>query len=131
MNGPVPARIFKLMIVLAAVFGVMEARLAWVQLGGGGRSENAAAGLSKQAYLQHSDPLELDSGRGQFVDREGRPLSGKTIRALAAYPTGGDAARHGRSVAGAGGYAWGKRRASRRLARRDSRAARMENGEVG
>lgn len=77
------------MIVLAAVFGVMEARLAWVQLGGGGRSENAAAGLSKQAYLQHSDPLELDSGRGQFVDRDGLPLTGKTIRALAAYPTGG------------------------------------------
>ncbi|MFD2333729.1 peptidoglycan D,D-transpeptidase FtsI family protein [Cohnella sp. GCM10020058] len=89
MNDPVPARIFKIMIVLAAIFGVMEARLAWVQLGGGGRSENAVAGLSKQAYLQHSDPLELDSGRGQFVDRDGRPLTGRTIRALAAYPTGG------------------------------------------
>ncbi|WP_217594829.1 penicillin-binding protein 2 [Cohnella sp. GbtcB17] len=89
MNDRVTARIFKLMISLAAVFGVMEARLAWVQLGGGGRSENAAAGLSEQAYLQHSDSLTLDSGRGRFLDREGRPLTGRTIRALAAFPTGG------------------------------------------
>ncbi|CAI6015367.1 peptidoglycan D,D-transpeptidase FtsI family protein [Cohnella sp. JJ-181] len=90
MSGLVPARIFKIMIVLAAAFGVAEARLAWVQLGGGGgRTEGAVAGLSQQAYMQHSDPLELDGGRGQFTDREGLPLTGRTVRVLAAYPTGG------------------------------------------
>ncbi|MDG0812047.1 hypothetical protein [Cohnella rhizosphaerae] len=89
LNDKVTARLFKSMIALAAVFGAMEARLAWVQLGGGGKSENAIAGLSEQAYLQHSDPLALDNGRGRFLDRDGRPLTGRTIRALAAFPTGG------------------------------------------
>lgn len=89
MQSLIPSRLSKIMMVLAASFGVAEARLAWVQLGGGGRSADAAAGLARQAYLQQSDPLVLDSGRGQFEDREGRPLTGKTIKALAAYPTGG------------------------------------------
>jgi len=89
LTGLSTSRIFKIMVALAAAFGAAEARLAWVQLGGGGRTQGAVAGLSQQAYLQHSDPLELDSGRGQFEDRDGRPLTGATIRALAAYPTGG------------------------------------------
>ncbi|MBB6673909.1 peptidoglycan D,D-transpeptidase FtsI family protein [Cohnella nanjingensis] len=89
MNRLIPLRLFKVMLLLAAAFGIMEARLAWVQLGGMGRVERADAGLDRQAFLQRSDELTLDSGRGQFYDRNGRPMTGETVRALAAFPTGG------------------------------------------
>lgn len=89
MRDLIVSRLSKLLLLLAAAFGAAELRLAWVQLGGGGRSAEASAGLARQAHLQQSDSLMLDSGRGQFEDRDGRPLTGRTIVALAAYPTGG------------------------------------------
>lgn len=88
MKGAIRLRLFQALLLLAILFGVAEARLAWVQLGFG-RSETTHASLERKAVLQRSDSLVLDSGRGHFVDRNGALLTGETVRALAAFPAQG------------------------------------------
>jgi len=83
-------RLYRLALLLAAAFAFVLARLAWVQLVPF-RFERAgsAAAIGQSAALQRSDRLVLDSGRGQFTDRNGKLLTGETVRALAAFPAAG------------------------------------------
>ncbi|WP_052475803.1 penicillin-binding transpeptidase domain-containing protein [Cohnella kolymensis] len=85
MNGQWRMRIVHILLVIAIIFGVEGARLAWVQLGFGGAT-TAGASLVKRAVEQRSDALVLDSGRGQFRDRHGRLITGETVQSLAAFP---------------------------------------------
>mgnify|MGYP001172753715 CR=1 FL=1 len=88
MNRMWAARSFRALILLAVLFGAEGARLAWLQLGFGGLG-TASGALSRRAVLQHSDALLVDGGRGQFRDRRGRPITGKTVQSLAAFPDNG------------------------------------------
>ncbi|WP_239617522.1 peptidoglycan D,D-transpeptidase FtsI family protein [Cohnella mopanensis] len=81
-------RTFHVLLFIAILFGIEGARLAWLQLGFGG-SRTASGSLNQSAFLQHSDGLVLDSGRGQFLDRKGRLLTGVTVQSLAAFPANG------------------------------------------
>ncbi|MFC5405199.1 peptidoglycan D,D-transpeptidase FtsI family protein [Cohnella soli] len=88
MNRAWGMRGFKVLLALAIAFGVEGARLAWLQFGFGG-SRTASGTLRQGATAQRSDELALDSGRGSFVDRNGKPLAGIPIRGLAAFPDNG------------------------------------------
>ncbi|OXS62572.1 hypothetical protein B1A99_01540 [Cohnella sp. CIP 111063] len=88
MRRETSTRAFRILLLLATLFGVLGARLAWLQIGGGG-AKNVSGSLSASAVLQHSDALLLDSGRGQFRDRRGRLLTGQTVHGLAAFPGNG------------------------------------------
>jgi len=88
MNRARSMRGFRVLILLAAMFGVLGLRLAWLQLGFGG-AETASGSLNRGAVLQHSDALLIDGGRGQFRDRKGRSLTGQTVHGLAAFPDNG------------------------------------------
>mgnify|MGYP001216094129 CR=1 FL=1 len=81
-------RAFHVLLLIAVIFGVEEARLAWLQLGFGG-ARTAGSTLVDNAVLQRSDGLILDSGRGQFRDRRGRLLTGEPVQTLAAFPDDG------------------------------------------
>ncbi|MFC4600098.1 peptidoglycan D,D-transpeptidase FtsI family protein [Cohnella hongkongensis] len=85
--GGYRVRAFRTLVLMAALFGIVWARLTWLQIGGG--EKKGGGSLSAAAVLQHSDALLLDSGRGQFRDRRGRPLTGQTVNALAAFPANG------------------------------------------
>ncbi|XID95459.1 peptidoglycan D,D-transpeptidase FtsI family protein [Paenibacillaceae bacterium WGS1546] len=82
------ARAFRMLLLIAVLFGVLGVRLAWLQLGFGG-SRTASGSLKAAAVREHSDRLQLDSGRGRLVDRRGRPLTGIVGRSLAAFPNYG------------------------------------------
>jgi len=88
VSGGNRIRLLRAAIVLGIAFGIAIVRLAWVQLIGGGGAKEAAA-IGERAVLQRSDRLVLDSGRGQFLDRYGRKLTGETVWALAAFPEPG------------------------------------------
>jgi len=88
MNRMLSTRGFRVLILLAALFGVEGARLAWLQLGFGGGT-TAGGNLSRRAVLQHSDALVVDAGRGRFADRNGRPITENAVRSLAAFPDNG------------------------------------------
>jgi cell division protein FtsI/penicillin-binding protein 2 len=79
---------FHVLILFAIVFGIEGARLAWLQMGIGS-SQTASTTLSKKALLQRSDAITLDNGRGQFRDRQGRLLTGVSVRSLTAFPDDG------------------------------------------
>lgn len=89
-EGGKEIRLIRIVMVLTLLFGVVEARLAWLQLGIRQTfGMHARTGLSRSAYAQRSDELTVDPGRGLFVDRKGRPLTGSPIKALAAFPLNG------------------------------------------
>lgn len=88
MNKDWAMRAFRALLFIAILFGVEGARLAWLQLGFGG-ARTASGSLNQSAFLQHSDGLILDNGRGQFRDRAGRLLTGVTVQSLAAFPDNG------------------------------------------
>ncbi|QMV40538.1 peptidoglycan D,D-transpeptidase FtsI family protein [Cohnella cholangitidis] len=88
MNRDWAMRAFHALLFIAILFGVEGARLAWLQLGFGG-ARTASGSLNQSAFLQHSDGLILDNGRGQFRDRTGRLLTGVTVQSLAAFPDNG------------------------------------------
>jgi cell division protein FtsI/penicillin-binding protein 2 len=79
---------FHVLLFILLLFGVEGARLAWLQLGFGG-SRTASSTLAQRAFLQRSDELQLDSGRGQIRDRNGKLLTGVTVQSLAAFPDDG------------------------------------------
>lgn len=67
------------------------ARLAWLQLTPGYGHKNAAAAMSRTSWkrmsvMQRERNLVLDSGRGDFVDRYNRPITGETYYTLALFP---------------------------------------------
>ncbi|CAM3982070.1 penicillin-binding transpeptidase domain-containing protein [Cohnella lubricantis] len=87
MDHRVGKRLLVATLALGAAFGIVMLRLAWLQLAGG--QAVRSAGTSALAFLQRSDSLVLDSGRGQFYDRAGRKLTGETVWALTAFPEPG------------------------------------------
>ncbi|WP_035154372.1 peptidoglycan D,D-transpeptidase FtsI family protein [Cohnella thermotolerans] len=91
-------RLFRVAFTLGIAFGILLLRMAWVQLLGAGHPDKEAA-VGQRAVLQRSDNLVLDSGRGQFVDRNGRKLTGETVWALAVFPEPGMPRGTERSIA--------------------------------
>ncbi len=74
------------LLLIALLFGVLCIRLAWAQLGiGNGRK----AAVSANAVHQRSDAFAVDDGRGQFIDRNGTPLTGDVVQAMVAFPAFG------------------------------------------
>jgi len=79
-------------LLLAGIFGLLGclllARLAQLQLWSA-----PAAGLAAEAVRQRETELLLDTGRGGFVDRNGRPITGERRYVLAAFPVRREADR--------------------------------------
>lgn len=77
-----------LLLLIAILFGVEGARLAWLQLSFGS-TQATSQRLIRSAVLQRTDILQLDDGRGQFRDRKGKLLTGVNVQSLAAFPDDG------------------------------------------
>ncbi|MFC5703765.1 peptidoglycan D,D-transpeptidase FtsI family protein [Cohnella faecalis] len=89
MSNRFAYRAFQMLLILVCLFAIAALRLAWVQLGSGrGRAEPSAS-IARQAVLEHSDELVIDTGRGRFLDRNGYLLTDRTVNGLVAFPTGG------------------------------------------
>lgn len=78
-------RLFLLLVAIAAGFAVLLARLLWLQLGPA-ESRGAGTAWASAAVRQRVDALVLDTGRGRFLDREGRPLTGVPAQGMAVFP---------------------------------------------
>lgn len=64
-------------------------RLAWLQLlpgQPGTASHGARDSWKRMAVVQRQRSLVLDSGRGDFIDRHGVPITGETYDTLALFP---------------------------------------------
>ena len=79
-------RLIYSLLGIALLFGGLGLRLVWLQLGLGHHRSSA---VYMDAVRQRSDGIVVDIGRGQFVDRNGIPLTGEIVQALAAFPAFG------------------------------------------
>ena len=74
------------LISIIACLIVLVLRLMWIQIGAMSGSFGQKTGLAQQSVAQRRLGIVLDSGRGDFYDRNMVPLTGQTIQALAVFP---------------------------------------------
>lgn len=79
-------RLFIILLIVALIVVFDIGRLAWMQLVAPARGSAREASLVQASVNQRERGITLDSGRGHFVDREGRPITGQTVQALVVYP---------------------------------------------
>lgn len=79
-------RIFWLLLIIAAVLAAWNIRLFWVQVAASRSWTSREIDLVESSVLQRGQSIVADSGRGDFYDALGRPLTGETIAALAVFP---------------------------------------------
>lgn len=80
-------RIFYILMIFISIFILFSVRILWIQYRSafkevtvGGRTMN------EMAVRQREEGIELDSGRGHFMDRNGMPLTGDVIWSPVLFP---------------------------------------------
>jgi len=81
-------RIFGILLLISGLFAIWLMRLGWLQLAPPSLSLTASKQTDWEqiAVHQRERSLVLDTGRGDFVDRSGRALTGESYQALAVFP---------------------------------------------
>ncbi|MBO8173018.1 MAG: penicillin-binding protein 2 [Bacillaceae bacterium] len=77
---------FATLLVISFMIALLWSRLAWIQLVDTRHFSDQGIDLVRQAVKQRQQSLVLDTGRGDILDREGRPLTGKKTQALIIFP---------------------------------------------
>ncbi|MFF2480473.1 peptidoglycan D,D-transpeptidase FtsI family protein [Paenibacillus sp. NPDC058071] len=75
-------------MLITVVLGLFIVRLAWLQLFPWSHHASTAAVKSstRMSVAQRQRSLTLDTGRGDFVDRYGRAITGETYDSVALFP---------------------------------------------
>lgn len=72
-------RIFYILMIFTIVFMLFAGRIGWIQYQSANKAVTTSGQtLNEMAVRQREESIELDSGRGQFVDRNGYALTGIT-----------------------------------------------------
>ncbi|CAH1225933.1 Penicillin-binding protein 4B [Paenibacillus plantiphilus] len=80
-------RVFAVLMGMSAILMLFIVRLGWLQLAPSAPAVNLGTNnMRREAVAQREKSLELDSGRGDFVDRHGQAMTGESYRALAIFP---------------------------------------------
>ncbi|WP_248927327.1 peptidoglycan D,D-transpeptidase FtsI family protein [Paenibacillus hamazuiensis] len=79
-------RAFIALLIISAALVALLGRLFYVQLVGARSLTAHKIDLVAGSVLQRESGIILDSGRGDFTDRNGVPLTGKTLNVLIAFP---------------------------------------------
>ncbi|MDF2724207.1 MAG: penicillin-binding protein [Paenibacillus sp.] len=102
---------FGLLAMIVTLF-VLLGRLAWIQVIAAGDFSSRDVDLVAHSVAQRQQGIELDSGRGDFYDRNGVPITGAKVQALVVFPVKRDDAAGAASLArigqiiGAEGQSW-------------------------
>ncbi|CAM4134004.1 penicillin-binding protein [Paenibacillus alkaliterrae] len=90
-------RIWVAALLISMVMLLYIGRLAWLQLMPGSSSaavysrSSSQGGWQRLSVMQRQRNLVLDTGRGDFYDRYGLPITGETYSTVALFPVRGDA----------------------------------------
>ncbi|PQP87917.1 penicillin-binding protein [Paenibacillus sp. AR247] len=83
-------RIFYVLVILSFMMTVLILRLAYIQLVMRvSELPGSRFTMQEMSVLQRERGVVLDSGRGKFYDRNGEPLTGKTVSAAVLFPVSG------------------------------------------
>lgn len=80
-------RIHRLTILITIVMLLFVCRLIWLQFIDVNQPvPNDSHSMMSQSIIQRERGIELNSGRGQIVDRHGIPIAGQPVQALVLFP---------------------------------------------
>lgn len=79
-------RIFIVLLGLVLILIGWNVRLFWIQAAAATRLTSRGLDLVENSVLQREQGIVLDSGRGDFIDRNGVALTGRTMQVLIAFP---------------------------------------------
>lgn len=79
-------RIWFGLLAMTMMIAVLMGRLAWIQVIDTGHFSGREIDLVAHSVAQRELGIELDSGRGQFYDRNGKPITGQSVKALIVFP---------------------------------------------
>jgi penicillin-binding protein 4B len=79
-------RMFRLLLIYMGLFLLIAGLLYWIQMIKTNAYGSRQVDLVRRSVLQRGETLELDSGRGNFTDRNGIKLTGEPIQALVVFP---------------------------------------------
>ncbi|WP_158306260.1 peptidoglycan D,D-transpeptidase FtsI family protein [Paenibacillus curdlanolyticus] len=82
-------RLVKVAVGFVVLFAIWEWKMASISLWPS-HDHPESRSVAQLAVSQRNQELMIDSGRGDFVDRFGMPITGKTIHTLAVFPIAGD-----------------------------------------
>ncbi|MEK8131447.1 penicillin-binding transpeptidase domain-containing protein [Paenibacillus filicis] len=88
-------RIFVILIFIVCILLIWNIRLFWIQIAASGRWTSRHINLVENSVVQREQGIVLDSGRGDFVDRHGEPLTGTTLQTLTIFPIRSEPERDG------------------------------------
>lgn len=80
-------RIFYILLLFTAVLGMFALRIAWIQAASAFRAATVGGKtINELAVRQREESIELDPGRGRFIDRNGLPLTGRMAWSPILFP---------------------------------------------
>ncbi|WP_339157556.1 penicillin-binding transpeptidase domain-containing protein [Paenibacillus sp. FSL W8-0186] len=80
-------RIFYILIGFMLMLLIYAVRMVWIQIASANKAISASGmTMNELAVRQREEGIELDPGRGQFLDRHGEPLTGKTVWVPVLFP---------------------------------------------
>ncbi|PZE19483.1 peptidoglycan D,D-transpeptidase FtsI family protein [Paenibacillus xerothermodurans] len=79
-------RIFYILLGIAALLLTLNVRLFWIQVAATRSWSARDIDLVENSVIQRAKAFMLDTGRGDFYDRQGQPLTGGEIPALTVFP---------------------------------------------
>ncbi|MFB9330950.1 peptidoglycan D,D-transpeptidase FtsI family protein [Paenibacillus aurantiacus] len=86
LRGQRNGRIFRMLIGISGLLVLLLVRLAWLQIAPSRQAAGLREDWRSEAVMQRERSLMLDSGRGDFYDRNGLALTGESYQALAVFP---------------------------------------------
>ncbi|GAA0138181.1 penicillin-binding protein 2 [Paenibacillus sp. YSY-4.3] len=80
-------RIFYILIGFTLMLCLFAVRIVWIQIASAEKTISASGmTMNELAVRQREEGIELDPGRGQFLDRYGEPLTGKAVWVPVLFP---------------------------------------------
>ncbi|GAA4875647.1 penicillin-binding protein 2 [Paenibacillus vulneris] len=79
-------RMFYILLLVIALLVILNGRLFWVQVAASRNLTGHHIDLVENSVIQREKGIVLDSGRGDFFDRNGIPLTGKQLSVLTVFP---------------------------------------------
>lgn len=79
-------RIFLILLTILLLFIGIVGKLFWIQIATTESYSSRGVNLVKNSVVQRQRALVLESGRGEILDRDLKPMTGNIIKALVAFP---------------------------------------------
>jgi cell division protein FtsI/penicillin-binding protein 2 len=79
-------RLFYILLLIVAALILLNLRLFWIQVAESRNWTGRHIDLVENSVIQREKGMVLDSGRGDFYDRNGHSLTGKELSGLTVFP---------------------------------------------